>query len=63
MKVLLVSDVKRLGWLGDVVDVNTGHARNYLFPQGLAQKVTDANIKAIAAEKAERAEQRLKECY
>lgn len=61
MKVLLVSDVKNLGWLGDVVEVTTGYARNYLFPQALAQKVTDANIKAIAAAKAERSEQRLKE--
>ena len=61
MKVLLVSDVKHLGWLGDVVDVADGYARNYLYPQGLAQQVNDANVKAIAAEKEVHAGQRMKE--
>lgn len=61
MKVLLVEDVNKLGWLGDVVEVNNGYARNYLFPQGLAKAATEANIKAIAGEKANRAEVRLVE--
>lgn len=59
MKVLLVEDVRRLGWLGDVVEVNNGYARNYLLPQGLAREATDTNIKAIAKEKAKRGEVRL----
>ena len=58
MKVLLVTDIKRLGWLGDVVEVSEGYARNYLLPQGLANVVTEANLKAIAEEKKRRAEQR-----
>jgi len=58
MKVLLVTDIKTLGWLGDVVEVSEGHARNYLLPQGLANVVTEANLKAIAEEKKRRAEQR-----
>jgi large subunit ribosomal protein L9 len=58
MKVLLCQDVKRLGWLGDIVEVNDGYARNYLLPQGLAKIATEANIKAIAEEKAGRAETR-----
>lgn len=61
MKVLLVEDVSKLGWLGDVVEVNNGYARNYLLPQGLAKEATEANMKAIAEEKAKRAEQRLAE--
>jgi large subunit ribosomal protein L9 len=61
MKVLLCEDVHKLGWLGDVVEVNEGYARNYLLPQGLAKVATDDNIKAIANEKAVRAEQRIKE--
>jgi large subunit ribosomal protein L9 len=61
MKVLLYEDVRRLGWLGDVVEVNEGYARNYLLPQGLAKVATQVNIKAISEEKAKRAEQRLKE--
>ena len=56
MKVLLCEDVKKLGWLGDVVEVNDGYARNYLLPQGLARVATDANIRAIAEKKAGRAE-------
>jgi large subunit ribosomal protein L9 len=58
MKVLLVSDVKKLGWLGDVVEVANGYARNYLLPQGLAKAATDNNIKSIAKAKARRAEER-----
>jgi large subunit ribosomal protein L9 len=58
MKVLLCEDIDRLGWLGDVVEVKTGYARNYLLPQGLAKIASEASIRAIAEEKAKRAEQR-----
>lgn len=61
MKVLLCEDVKTLGWLGDIVEVNDGYARNYLLPQGLAKIATEANLKAIAKEKTKRAEQRIHE--
>ena len=61
MKILLTSDVERLGWLGDVVEVNMGYARNYLLPQGLAVAATEVNLKAIAEKKAGRAEERIKE--
>lgn len=58
MKVLLCEDVKNLGWLGDIVEVSTGYARNYLLPEGLAKIATEANIRALAKEKAGRTEQR-----
>ena len=58
MKVLLCEDIDRLGWLGDVVEVKTGYARNYLLPQGLAKIANEASIRSIAEEKARRAEQR-----
>ncbi|MFC1764019.1 50S ribosomal protein L9 [Planctomycetota bacterium] len=61
MKVLLCEDISKLGWLGDVVEVTEGYARNYLLPQGLAQPATGNNIKAIADEKAKRAEGRIAE--
>jgi len=61
IKVLLVEDVERLGWLGDVIEVNAGYARNYLLPQGLAVVPTEPNLKALADEKARRAEQRLRD--
>lgn len=47
MKLLLLKDVRRLGHLGDVVDVRSGYARNYLLPQRLATEPTEENIKAI----------------
>ena len=59
MKVLLCEDVEKLGWLGDVVEVNVGYARNYLLPQGMGKVATEASIRAIAEEKAKRAEQRI----
>jgi large subunit ribosomal protein L9 len=58
MKVLLCQDVEKLGWLGDIVDVKEGFARNYLLPQRVAVAATDANVKLLAEEKAKRAEQR-----
>ncbi len=61
MKVLLCEDVKKLGWFGDIVEVNEGYARNYLLPQGLARITTADNIKALAKEKTARVEQRVKE--
>ncbi len=61
MKVLLCEDIPKLGWFGDVVDVNNGYARNYLLPQGLAKVATDASIRSVAEEKAKRAEQRIQE--
>jgi large subunit ribosomal protein L9 len=61
MKVLLCEDITKLGWLGDVVEVNVGYARNYLLPQGKAKIANKASIRAIAEEKARRAEQRIED--
>ena len=58
MKLLLCEDVEKLGWLGDIVTVKDGYARNYLLPQGLATIPTEANIQSLAEEKARRAEKR-----
>ncbi len=58
MKVLLCEDVERLGWLGDILEVKDGYARNYLLPQGLAIVPSEANIKALAKEKAKYTEAR-----
>ncbi len=74
IKVLLVRDVEkapagekgsagtqRLGWLGDVVEVSEGYARNYLIPQGLATIPTEDNLRSLAKEKARGAERRIEE--
>jgi len=55
---LLCEDVEMLGYLGDVVEVKDGYARNYLIPLGLAKPPNESNIKALADEKAKRAGER-----
>ncbi len=52
MKVLLRKRIRKLGTIGDVVDVKPGYARNYLLPHGLAIMPTAANLKRIEHEKA-----------
>jgi large subunit ribosomal protein L9 len=47
MKLLLQRDVPRLGIVGDVVEVSSGYARNYLIPHHIAVEPTKANMKAI----------------
>ncbi len=61
LPVLLCEDIEKLGWLGDVVEVKTGYARNYLIPQGLAKAASEANIKSISEERDRRAQQRKSE--
>ncbi len=58
MKLILKTDVKHLGYVGDVVEVKEGYARNCLLPQNLALVPTDSNVKAVAAARAAAAEQR-----
>ena len=40
MQVILLQDVKKLGKVGDVVNVADGYARNFLFPQKMAEMAT-----------------------
>ena len=58
MKVLLCQDVEKLGWLGDVVEVKNGYARNYLLPYGIATVPSEGNIRSLAEAKAKKAEER-----
>ena len=44
MKVLLRRDVKGIGHRGDIVTVSSGHARNYLIPNGLAVEATEGAV-------------------
>jgi len=56
MKVILKEDVQKLGQQGDVVEVKSGYARNYLMPQKLAILFTKQQKKSI--EEAQRVEER-----
>ena len=40
MEVILKKDVQNLGEAGDIVNVKDGYARNFLFPQNLAELAT-----------------------
>ncbi len=44
MEVILMERVEKLGTLGEVVDVKTGFARNFLLPQGKALRATKENL-------------------
>jgi large subunit ribosomal protein L9 len=48
MKVILQKDVKNLGKVGDLVNVTTGYARNYLFPRQMALTATETKVKEFA---------------
>lgn len=58
MRVLLLKDVGKVGNLGDVVEVKTAYARNYLFPRRLAAEPTEENLRAIEAERKRAAAER-----
>ncbi|MDO5321625.1 MAG: 50S ribosomal protein L9 [Bacteroidia bacterium] len=45
MKIILKKEVAYLGEAGDVVEVKTGYARNYLVPQGFATVATPSALK------------------
>jgi large subunit ribosomal protein L9 len=44
MKVILLSDIERVGTRGTVVNVKPGYARNYLFPRKFALEATKAQL-------------------
>lgn len=44
MKVILQKDVKNVGKVGDVVNVSTGYARNYLFPRKMAEIAAERKV-------------------
>lgn len=45
MKILLRSDVEKLGRRGDICEVADGYARNYLVPRGIAVKAEKGVLK------------------
>ena len=60
MKLLLCRNISNVGIVGDVVDVSSGYARNFLLPRRLAIEPTDFNIRKLA-EARKIAEQELSE--
>jgi large subunit ribosomal protein L9 len=53
MKVILTEKIIKWGNVGDIVDVATGYARNYLFPNGKAIRYSRENIAVFESKRAE----------
>jgi len=66
MKVILQENVDNLGYVGDILDVANGYARNYLLPYKKALEANPRNVKAlehakrVTGHKAKQMEQGLK---
>ncbi len=63
MKVILTKDVQNLGNSGDIKDVASGYARNFLIPGGYAEATTKSAIEQaekIRIKKRKQAEEELK---
>lgn len=56
MKVIFLKDVKGQGKKGEVKEVATGYANNYLLKNNLAVEATPANLKKLQAQKKKAAE-------
>ncbi len=47
IRLLLIHNVEHLGRQGDIVEVKSGFALNYLLPQGLATVATDHHKRMV----------------
>ena len=53
MQVILLDKVINVGGLGEIVKVKDGYARNFLIPQKLARRATEANKAEFEAKRVE----------
>ena len=51
MKIVLLERINKLGQMGDIVDVRSGYARNFLLPQKKALRATKENINYFKEQK------------
>lgn len=67
MKVILQENIDSLGYMGDVLDVADGYARNFLLPRQKALEANPRNVKAlehakrVTAHKAKKVEHELQD--
>jgi large subunit ribosomal protein L9 len=54
MQIILLERIEKLGQMGDLVNVKTGFARNFLIPQGKALRANKANLERFEAERSQR---------
>ncbi len=53
MQIILMEKITNLGQMGDIVNVKSGFARNYLIPQGKAKRATEQAIAEFQSKRAE----------
>lgn len=53
MKVILLQDVRKIGSRFEIKEVSDGYARNFLFPNGLAEPATAGALAKLGAMKAQ----------
>ena len=53
MKIILLDKIQKLGGIGDVVDVSSGYARNFLIPKKKAMFASDDNLHYVEGKKSE----------
>jgi large subunit ribosomal protein L9 len=53
MKIILLDKIQKLGLIGDVVDVSSGYARNFLIPKKKAMFASEENLKYVESRKSE----------
>ena len=53
MEVVLLENIKKLGNIGDIVNVKRGHGRNFLIKYGKALKASEVNINFVSKKKEE----------
>ena len=54
MEIILLERVEKLGQMGDLVNVKSGYARNFLLPQGKALRANKTNIERFESERVQR---------
>ena len=54
MQIILLERIEKLGQMGDLVNVKSGYARNYLLPRGKALRANKANMDRFESERAQR---------
>ncbi|HHT67505.1 MAG TPA: 50S ribosomal protein L9 [Erysipelotrichaceae bacterium] len=54
MKVILLTDVKKVGKKDQVVEVSDGYAVNYLFPRKLAVQVSKKSVEVLESQQQEK---------